>query len=620
MRHYLRAALVASTAFGFSGMASGQSSSPFSGLFGGGSKIEGPVDLTITVEGDTDGLDRTIRNTSLVSGALREGRNTGQDVLAAARGDYARILGTLYAEGFYSAQIFITLDGVEAAEIAPLDAPAQVTKVRVRILPGPQFHFARAAIAPVARQGDVADDYSKGKIAGTGVIKAAAAGGISGWRDVGHAKARVAGQEIVADHNQNTVDSRIALDPGPTVTFGQLNISGQERMDPRRLRKITGFPTGTRYDPEDIETMRKRLRRTGVFSAITIDEAETLRPDNSMDVNLTVVEQKLRRIGAGFEVSNTDGALVSAYWMHRNLLGGGERLRIEGKLADIGSSTSGRDEEVTIRLDRPATLSPDTTGYVEARVAREREEDYDSDLASLALGFNYIFNDRLQAGAALQYQVSQVTDANGRTDFKVLSLPMNVVFDRRDVMTDAKRGYYLSGNLTPFKGFGDTDDGAQILGESRGFYSFGTKDRLTLAGRARVGSILGSDIENTPRDYLFFSGGGGTVRGQPYEALGAKVIIGPEGDPIKTGGMSIATVNAELRFQVKKKIGLVGFVDYGRVWSDGAFDGTSGDHAGAGVGIRYDTPIGPLRFDVAGPVGGDTGRGAQLYLGLGQAF
>ena len=62
------------------------------------------------------------------------------------------------------------------------------------------------------------------------------------------------------------------------------------------------------------------------------------------------------------------------------------------------------------------------------------------------------------------------------------------------------------------------------------------------------------------------------------------------------------------------------FADAGQVWEESSFGGSSDWHAGAGLGVRYNTPIGPLRLDVAGPVGGDTGEGVQLYLGLGQAF
>lgn len=621
MRVYLRAGLALSAALGFAGMAMGQSSSPFSGLFGGGSEAEGPVTLDFEIAGGEKAIETAIRNTSLVSGALAEGRTTGQDVLAAARADYARILGALYDEGHYSALIYITLDGVEAAEIAPLDAPPVVNRVLVRVDPGPKFAFSRADIAPVAPDSEIPEEYAVGETAGTGTIKAAALAGVEGWRANGHAKADVGGQQITADHNIDKVDSRIALSPGPAVTFGQLNITGYQRMNLRRLRKIAGFPEGQRFDPEELDLVRSRLRRTGVFSAITLEEAETLGPGNTMDVDLTVLEQKPRRVGAGFEISNTDGAQVSAYWMHRNLLGGAERLRIDAEISDIGSKSSGRDEELTFRLDRPATLTPDTTAYLEAKVARMREEDYDSDSASIALGFNHIFSEQLTADVAVQYQVSRVDDANGRTDFEVLALPMDVTWDKRDEPTDAKHGFYLTAEATPFMGFNQTGSGLRVLTEGRAYYSLGEDDRFTLAGRARAGTIEGSEIANTPREYLFYSGGGGTVRGQSFQSLGVDEIEAPGGGTITTGGMSVANASAELRFQVRERIGLVMFADYGRVWSDSAFSGDSGWHAGAGAGVRYKTPIGPLRFDIATPVGnGDTDDGVQVYLGLGQAF
>ena len=619
MRAYLRAVLVAAATAGLGGAVWAQSSNPFSGLFGG-NQAEGPVSLRFEVQGDDD-LDQRLRNSSLISGALSEGRTTGQDVLAAARGDYARILGNLYDQGYYSAIINITLDGVEAAEIAPLDAPDIVRTVVVSVQTGPRFRFSRAAIAPVAPGTELPDEYRQGEVAGTGTIRGAARAGVEGWRDVGHAKAEVAGQEITADHIANVVDSRIGLAPGPTVTFGRLNMRGYDRLDPRRLHKIAGLPEGERFDPEEVEDVRKRLRRSGVFSAITLEEAETLNPDGSMDINLTVVEQKPRRIGAGFEISSTDGAMVSAYWMHRNLLGGGERLRIEGEVKDVGSDTSGKDERITLRIDRPATVTPDTTAYVLTSLSRMREEDYDEDTGSIALGFNHIFSDRFTVDTAVQYQVSRVYDEGGEeTDFKTLAFPTSVMWDARDNENNAKRGYYLQGDATPFKGFDGTDTGVRLLGEGRAFYSLGDEDRFTFAGRARIGSVLGSEIENTPRNYLFFSGGGGTVRGQPYQSLGVEEITGANNGPIKTGGMSVANLSAEVRFQVRERIGVVAFADYGEVWAEDGWNGGSEWHSGAGIGVRYDTPIGPLRFDVAGPTGGDTGEGVQLYLGLGQAF
>ncbi|MFG6079858.1 autotransporter assembly complex family protein [Paracoccus litorisediminis] len=603
---------------------SSASSSPFSGLFGGKKGNEtSPVDINISVAGSNEDLPPAIRNTSLLISAQNEGRVTGQDMLAAARGDYARILGVLYDQGYYSVTINILLDGVEAATVAPLDAPHIVRKVQVTVDPGPRFRYSRADIAPVAPGTELPPDYRRGEIARTGDMKTAATSAVEGWRNVGHAKADVAQTEIIADHDTNLIESDIRLAPGPSLTFGEMKMRGYQRMDPRRLRKIAGFPEGERFDPEKLEDVRKRLRRSGVFSAITLTEADYVNADNSLDVDLLVTEQKLRRIGGGFEYSSIDGMRLTGYWMHRNLMRGGERLRIDADIEDIGSQLTGMDYKLGVRIDRPATLHPDITGYVAAQVTSEDEEDYDQKTGTFGLGFTYMHDDELTADIALQFRALQVDDDSGRTDFRLFALPMSVTWDRRDESTDAKRGFWLFGSTTPFVGLQDeTGTGAQVVAEGRGYYSFGADDRVTLAGRSRLGTVLGSELEETPRDYLFFSGGGGTVRGQPFESLGVEVIPGKDGF-VKTGGMSIAVLNAEARVRVREKIGVVAFVDAGRVWEESGFTGGSGWHAGAGAGLRYDTPIGPMRFDIAHPLGGgykDDDAGTQLYIGLGQAF
>ena len=138
--------MLAGTAAGQSGSGSGSSaSSPFSGLLSRGDPVaNSPVDLQFRVSNGDEALERRLRNTSRITGALAEGRYTAQDVLAAARADYSRLLGLLYDEGYYDSIIEIRLDGVEAAGIAPLDAPRIVRQVVVTVDPGRAFRYSRA--------------------------------------------------------------------------------------------------------------------------------------------------------------------------------------------------------------------------------------------------------------------------------------------------------------------------------------------------------------------------------------------------------------------------------------------------------------------------------------------
>ena len=614
---------------------SSSSSNPFSGFSGLFSKDEAavtdedgrvlgpPVDFSVViVDGDED-LQKQVRRASLIAGALDEDRNTGQDVLAAARGDYARALGVMYDEGYFSAIINITLDGVEAAEIAPLDAPAYVGKVVIAVDPGPRFKFARADLGPLAPGTTAPEEYAVGETAGTGIIKQATSGAVSDWRDASHAKAAVADQQIIADHNVARLESSVELNPGPAVTFGRLQTTGNERLSTRRLEKIAGFPEGEAFDPEKLDDVRKRLRRSGIFSAITLVEAETLNPDNSLDVGLTVVEQKLRRIGAAFEISTVDGAMVSAYWLHRNLLGEGERFRVDFEIGDISTTSNGDglDYSFGVRLDRPATLSADTTGYVELRLKEENEPEYYKKSADVGFGFSYIRSERLTADIALQFSKSRVDYGWGYYDYETIALPASITWDRRDDMKNAKRGYWLSGGVMPFLGLNETGSGIRLTGEGRVYRSLMEDDRLTFAGRLKAGTVLGPDILEVPPDYLFFSGGGGSVRGQPYESLGFHIPVDDSDEDAYVGGQSIVNLSLEARYQVREKIGAVAFLDAGQIWTEGGWKGHSEWQSGAGIGMRYDTPIGPLRFDIATPVEPRENESkVQLYLGLGQAF
>jgi translocation and assembly module TamA len=93
------------------------------------------------------------------------------------------------------------------------------------------------------------------------------------------------------------------------------------------------------------------------------------------------------------------------------------------------------------------------------------------------------------------------------------------------------------------------------------------------------------------------------------------VCVGESGT-LTTGGTEFVGVSGEARVGITDTIGLVAFYDYGYV----AGGGENGSQAGAGLGVRYKTAIGPIRLDVAFPVSGDTGEGAQVYIGIGQAF
>ncbi len=578
------------------------------------------LDLQLRVAGADEDLRNAIQGASLLySSQDEEEQADAQDLLASARADYGRILGALYAEGHYSGVIRILIDGREAAAIPPLDAPDVIRTIAIEVDPGPGFRFSRAEAAPLASGTELPEGFAAGQPAGSGEIVGAADAGAEAWRNAGHAKVRVGNQQVTANHADATLDARIGFDPGPRVTFGRMAITGNERVRARRIDKIAGFPTGEVYDPEELEDVAERLRRTGAFRSVALTEAEALGPGATLDYQLVVVEEKRRRMSFGAEVSSLDGALVSAGWMHRNLLGGAEKLTINGEIGGIGAQTGGEDYSLGVRLDRPGTPFRDSTAFVEALVERAQEEDYTADTARIGFGLTRYITDELTGEVGIGYEISEVTDDFDEITYEQLVLPVKLTWDTRNNALDAVEGYYAQGEVTAFRGFGTTGTGARLAFDGRAYRGFGADDRVVLAGRVQGGAIVGSDLLETPREYLFYSGGGGTVRGQPYQSLGVEIDRGG-GQIQDIGGDRFVAFSAEVRAGIRGNFGAVAFYDAGFVGVEDFSEDNGAWHSGAGLGLRYDTGIGPIRLDVAAPVSGNTGDGVQIYLGIGQAF
>lgn len=582
-------------------------------------RAEALESMSFSTPGASDTLRTAILNASVLRAAQNEEAVDALNLYAAARAEYGRVLGALYGEGYYAGVINVLIDGREAAEIVPLEAPTRISRIEVIVRPGPRFFFSAARMKPYARGTKLPSDYRDTLPAKSTAIVAAAGAGVEGWRNIGHAKAEVVGQSVVADHRSQMLAAEVLLQPGPRVTFGSLKVSGYERMRLDRILKIAGFPTGEVYSPEKLETVGKRLRRTGVFSSVALAEAEALGPGDALDVELVLAEERLRRFGFGAEVSGSEGLNLSGYWLHRNLLGGGERLKFDAALTRIGGTQGEPGYDIGVRIDRPATPVTDATAFVEARVQRLDLADWQVDRQAVTFGLTRVISDTLTAEAALTYANSTATDAVGSLFYKALSLPISLTWDRRNDPVNTKKGFYLAAGVTPFLGFGATGSGARLTTDARYYRSFGPDKKFTLAGRVQLGTVSGAGLLQTPPDYLFLSGGGGTVRGQPYQSLSV-TSPRPGGGTIDTGGASFVGLSAEFRAQVTEKIGAVAFYDVGYVSAGEFMSGASESHAGAGIGLRYATGFGPIRLDLAAPVSGSTGDGVQVYIGIGQAF
>ncbi|WP_428512041.1 autotransporter assembly complex protein TamA [Roseovarius sp.] len=573
------------------------------------------TEAAVQVRGAPQGIAEYLSRSSLTVETANSEDATAQDILAAARADYARMVGALYDAGFYGGVVSIRVDGREASDISPIAGPNRINRVDVIVQPGPPFTFSRAAIGPVAPETELPEGYARGQPAAATVISDAAEAGVTGWREAGHAKVELSGQSITADHRNATLASDIRLSPGPRLRFGDLVITRPSAVRANRIRAIAGLPSGKVFSPEELEDASQRLRRTGAFRSVVLNEAAVPNPDGTLDIQAEVIDAKPRRIGFGAEIASLEGLTLSGFWLHRNLLGGAERFRIEGEVGGIGGDSGGIDYRLSARFERPATFTPDTTAFLEARIEELDEEEYRQTTFEIGGGVSHIFSDELEGELGIAYQYAEIDDDLGSRTNELLLLPGKLTFDNRDDALNATEGVYVGLEATPFLALDAGDPAFRLYADARTYVGFGENDTIVLAGRTQLGSVTGASLLDVPPDMLFFSGGSNTVRGQPYQSLGVDL-----GGGNTSGGRSFLAVSGELRARVADSWQVVGFADTGYVGRDSFGSGTGDWHSGAGFGVRYDTGIGPIRFDVATPLDGDAGQDYEFYIGIGQAF
>ncbi|SDW73434.1 autotransporter secretion outer membrane protein TamA [Ruegeria halocynthiae] len=573
------------------------------------------LETTLSAPGASEDLVDRLEETSSVFTSESRGLDTSLEILSAALSDYRTIVQIMYDEGYFSPVVSIKLDGQEAANINSLNVPAQFKRAAILVTPGRKFKFGTAVVQPVAPGTELPEEFARGKTATTGAIQQATSAGVQGWRNTGHAKAEVSDQKVIARHAQARLDATIDLAPGPRLRFGKMIIQGDTDVRHRSIEKISGFPSGEVYSPEQVQKVGTRLRRTGTFSTVSLKEHDEPNPDGTLDFDATFEDLPPRRLTFGAEIASRDGVDVTATWTHRNVFRRAQRLRFEAAIRNIGGAED-IDGRIGLRLDQPDRLGPDDSTFWSALLERRNTENYNVSVASLAYGARRTFSDRLYAEASAGFQWSDADDAYGDgRKFRYFILPFRSEWDERDSKVSATRGYYLDSQVMPFLGFSGSDTGLRMFFDGRAYNDLGTGGRLVLAGRVQLGSVLGPPADGVTPDFLFFSGGAGTVRGQPYESLGI-----PVGDGV-AGGKSFLGLSAEVRGKVTDTISLVGFYDYGVVDTSSFIGSGAEEHSGAGLGIRYDLGgFGPLRFDLAVPVQGNTGDGLQFYLGIGQAF
>ncbi len=581
-----------------------------------------PVNYTLTLNPGTDDdeLKDAIESTALLK--QDEGKPVSGDLglVIKARDDRDRILAALYEKARYGGVVKVTVDGQDLDELPPNpEFPDRgAIPVTVTVEPGPVFTFGDIVFSGDA-EGRNAADYGlvSGARADSTIILKAGEKMVVDLKAEGRPLAKLTERNATADHKSQTVDVVIAAEGGPVAPVGEVGVTGTKTVDADFVQRYSRINAGQPYSPEALTKAAERLRTLGVFSSVTIREADKLAPDGSLPMTIEVSEGKHRYFGVGAQVSNTDGLGLQGYWGHRNLFGQAESLRIEGSVSRIGESALGdMDYSTAILFSKPGAFGPASTFNASLKASIVDPDAYKAFTTTAAAGVSVELSDQDTVSAGGEVMWSDVEDAFGENKYLTAAIPIEYVRDTRDDKLNPTEGYRALINAKPSYEFNRGTVFSSFEGAITGYQALGEEKRFVLAGKLAAGTIIGgNELSDIPATRRFFLGGGGTVRGYGYQEISPR-----NGKGKILGGRSYVSASAETRIGITDTIGIVPFIDVGTVSTDEVPD-FKDIRAGAGIGLRYATPFGPLRLDVAVPLKKyDGGTSFGVYAGIGQSF
>jgi translocation and assembly module TamA len=523
-----------------------------------------------------------------------------------AEDDRPRLQQALRSRGYYDARITIAVD--------PAREPVQVT---LQIEPGPPYRLREVTIdsvppAPPPTLPSLAElGIAPGAPALSQAILDAEAGLLAAARAQGYALAALGDRRAVVDHRADAMDLTLVVHPGPLVRFGEISIEGLSAVQEIAVRRRLPWQPGEVITAEALAAGRSALLDSGLFNSVTLALGDEPAADGQLPVTVELSERRHRSIGIGARYRTDEGLGGNISLEHRNLFGQGERLTIDLDGSFIGGFLAGS-------FRKPDFGRRDQALIADTRLAYENTDAYESLSAGASAGLERILAPKMTISAKLAFRAARVQETGQETnEFYLLSLPVAYTWDRSDDLLNPTRGGRLAIENEPFV---DVSGESLSFNKSRLTYSHYLKvldsPGVVLAGRGSVGTLFGAERDEVPADLRFYAGGGGSVRGFGFQLAGD---LDDDDNPL--GGRSLLELSGEVRLRLTETIGAVAFVDAGTAFSSSVPDFSEPLRVGVGPGLRYFSPIGPVRLDIGLPVNKrDSDDSFQIYVSLGQAF
>lgn len=453
-------------------------------------------------------------------------------------------------------------------------------------------------------------------------------------QEEGHAQAQVGAPVAYLRPATHTLDLEFPVGMGPVVDIGPISFDGQERTRLSFLRKRLQLHEGELYQPSKIEDARQDLAAVGIFSSVGVHDAPPLVAiakgegtpgvTQAMPLRFTLKEAKRHTVSGQVGYSTDLGGRAGASWTHRNLLGGAEQLKLTALVTGLGGSAQqGLGYDVYADFLKPDFMRRNQNLSLRVEGIRQLLYSYHQTALLIRGGLVRRLNKYWSVSGSLLAEQEKIRQFGVSTDYLIVQAPLGANFDSTELsnpIDPATHGVRAHVNITPSVSLESGTTFFTIMSAGASTYfdfhrlGLSAPGRSVLAVRGIVGSVQGASTYQIPPDQRLYAGGPATVRGFRYQG------VGPQNGKYGIGGTSLDAGSVEFRQRFLKSFGAAAFVDAGQVgMGSRPFQGTV--RVGYGAGLRYYTPIGPVRVDIALPANRPPhGDKWELYIGLGETF
>ncbi|ROQ53060.1 autotransporter secretion outer membrane protein TamA [Pseudomonas putida] len=408
-------------------------------------------------------------------------------------------------------------------------------------------------------------------------------------------------QRLAVDPAAGVADIELVYDSGPRYQLGKVRFEGDAPFDESLLQRMVPFKQGTPYDSELIAELNNALQSSGYFEGVRVDAAPTAAVAQSIPVEVQLQTRKPRTMGLGLGFSTDVGPRGKANWTRHWVNPQGHSYGLETEL-------SAPRQNVGLWYDIP--LDPPLTDKLRFAGGYQNEEIAGTDSLSKLLTVGPEWHSKLPSGwqrvVSLKWQREEYRLGDDSGLSTLLMPGVSYSYLRSDNRIDPHNGYRLQFDAQVAKEglLSDTNllHGNVLL---KGLTTVAQNHRFL--GRVQFGGSATNGYKSVPPSLRFFAGGDQSVRGYDYQTLSPK---NADGDRI--GGRYLVAASAEYQYSIAEKWRLATFVDQGNSFNSLELPSLK---TGVGFGVRWVSPVGPLRLDLAKAL--DDDGGIRLHFSMG---